>query len=136
MELKKYKLSEVATFEISNVDKKTKAGELSVHLCNFTDVYYNWAVTETMEDSFMVATASDNQIVKSDIVYPLRNFLKHGRLSHLPRTCNQYCPKHRREFSHCLLCMTFNICVQPHHLFPAILTFNMIIYEIQLIINI
>ncbi len=29
MELKKYKLSEVATFEISNVDKKTKAGELS-----------------------------------------------------------------------------------------------------------
>lgn len=41
MELKKYKLSEVATFEISNVDKKTKAGELSVHLCNFTDVYYN-----------------------------------------------------------------------------------------------
>ena len=63
MELKKYKLSEVATFEISNVDKKTKAGELSVHLCNFTDVYYNWAVTEAMEDSFMVATASDNQII-------------------------------------------------------------------------
>ncbi len=30
MELKKYKLSEVATFEISNVDKKTKVGELSV----------------------------------------------------------------------------------------------------------
>ena len=64
MELKKYKLSEVATFEISNVDKKTKAGELSVHLCNFTDVYYNWVVTEAMEDSFMVATASDNQIKK------------------------------------------------------------------------
>ena len=64
MELKKYKLSEVATFEISNVDKKTKAGELSVHLCNFTDVYYNWAVTEAMGDSFMVATASDNQIKK------------------------------------------------------------------------
>ena len=64
MELKKYKLSEVATFEISNVDKKTKAGELSVHLCNFTDVYNNWAVTEAMEDSFMVATASDNQIKK------------------------------------------------------------------------
>lgn len=62
--LKKYKLSEVATFEISNVDKKTKAGELSVHLCNFTDVYYNWAITEDMEDSFMVATASDNQIKK------------------------------------------------------------------------
>lgn len=64
MELKKYKLSEVATFEISNVDKKTKTGELSIHLCNFTDVYYNWAVTEAMEDSFMVATASDNQIKK------------------------------------------------------------------------
>ena len=62
--LKKYKLSEVASFEISNIDKKTKSGEQSVRLCNFTDVYYNWAVTESMSEKFMVATASDSQISK------------------------------------------------------------------------
>ena len=62
--LKKYKLSEVASFEISNIDKKTKSGEQSVRLCNFTDVYYNWAVTESMSEKFMVATASASQISK------------------------------------------------------------------------
>lgn len=62
MELKKYKLSDVATVEISNVDKKTKEGEAAVRLCNFTDVYYNWAVTKEMVGSFMEASASDKQI--------------------------------------------------------------------------
>ena len=62
MELKKYKLSDVATVEISNVDKKTKEGESSVKLCNFTDVYYNWAITKEMVDEFMDASASDKQI--------------------------------------------------------------------------
>lgn len=64
MMLKKYKLHEVATFELSNVDKKSKEGERSVRLCNFTDVYYNWAVTRNMEQSFMLATASESQIKK------------------------------------------------------------------------
>lgn len=64
MMLKKYKLHEVATFELSNVDKKSKDGEQSVRLCNFTDVYYNWAVTRNMEQSFMLATASESQIKK------------------------------------------------------------------------
>ena len=64
MELKKYKLGDVANFEISNVDKKTKEGESLVSLCNFTDVYYNWAVTESMSDAFMIASASDSQIKK------------------------------------------------------------------------
>lgn len=62
MELKKYKLSDVATVEISNVDKKIKEGEASVRLCNFTDVYYNWAVTKEMANSFMEASASEKQI--------------------------------------------------------------------------
>lgn len=62
MGLKKYKLSDVATVEISNVDKKTKEGETSVRLCNFTDVYYNWAVTKEMISSFMEASASEKQI--------------------------------------------------------------------------
>lgn len=64
MMLKKYKLGEVAEFEISNIDKKTKEGETIVNLCNFTDVYYNWAVTESMSDAFMIASASDSQIKK------------------------------------------------------------------------
>ena len=62
MELKKYKLSDVATVEISNVDKKTKEGESSVKLCNFTDIYYNWAITKEMVEEFMDASASDKQI--------------------------------------------------------------------------
>lgn len=62
MELKKYKLSDVASVEISNVDKKTKEGESSVKLCNFTDVYYNWAITKEMVEAFMDASASDKQI--------------------------------------------------------------------------
>ena len=64
MELKKYRLDNVATFEISNVDKKSKSGEQSVRLCNFTDVYYNWAVNESISQKFMVATASETQIKK------------------------------------------------------------------------
>ena len=31
----------VATVEVSNVDKKSRDGEMSVWLCNYVDVYYN-----------------------------------------------------------------------------------------------
>lgn len=62
MEMKKYKLSEIATVEISGVDKKRKENETPVKLCNFTDVYHNWAITKDMEDSFMDATATDKEI--------------------------------------------------------------------------
>ena len=62
MELKKYKLSEIATVEISGVDKKTVDGEISVQLCNFVDVYYNWAITVQMQDILMHATAKPKEI--------------------------------------------------------------------------
>ena len=62
MEMKKYKLGEIATVEISGVDKKRKDTETPVKLCNFTDVYHNWAITKDMEDSFMDATASEKEI--------------------------------------------------------------------------
>ncbi|MBO5613491.1 MAG: restriction endonuclease subunit S [Prevotella sp.] len=62
MELKQYKLSEVAKVEISSVDKKSKENETQVRLCNFTDVYYNWAITRQMEESLMVATANIKEI--------------------------------------------------------------------------
>ena len=57
-----YKLGEIATVEISGVDKKIKDGEVPVKLCNFVDVYYNWAITSDMEQKFMEATARTNEI--------------------------------------------------------------------------
>lgn len=55
MQLYKCKLSDVAKVEISSVDKKAKDGETPVRLCNFTDVYHNWAITSEMACSFMEA---------------------------------------------------------------------------------
>ena len=62
IQMKKYKLGEVATIEVSSVDKKTKEGETPISLCNFTDVYYNWAITKGMYQGFMRATANANEI--------------------------------------------------------------------------
>ena len=62
MELKKYKLGNIAEILISSIDKKSKDGEHSVRLCNFVDVYRNWAITSNLSQSFMAATASVNNI--------------------------------------------------------------------------
>ena len=67
MELRKYKLSDVAKVEISSVDKKTKDGETAVRLCNFTDVYHNWAITKEMTDTLMEASANASEIEKFTI---------------------------------------------------------------------
>ena len=67
MELKKYKLADIAKIEISGVDKKTMDGEISVRLCNFVDVYYNWAITKEKAKSFMVASAKQTEIDKCSI---------------------------------------------------------------------
>ena len=67
MRLEKYKLSDVAKVEISGVDKKIKEGETPVKLCNFTDVYHNWAITTGMADTFMEATAKASEIEKFTI---------------------------------------------------------------------
>ena len=60
----KYKLGDIATVEISGVDKKMKDGEKKIRLCNFVDVYYNWAITTARHDSFMFATANSKEISK------------------------------------------------------------------------
>ena len=60
----KYRLGEITTVEISGVDKKIKDGEKKIRLCNFVDVYYNWAITIAQHDSFMPATARPNEISK------------------------------------------------------------------------
>ena len=62
MEMKKYKLDELATVEISGVDKKTKEDEIPIKLCNFTDVYHNWAITKELSNSFMTASANQKEI--------------------------------------------------------------------------
>jgi type I restriction enzyme S subunit len=56
------KLKFMASVQPSNVDKKTKEGEHPVNLCNYTDVYYNDNVNESLE--YMAATATDEQIEK------------------------------------------------------------------------
>ena len=49
-------LGEVADVAFSGVDKRTVEGELSVQLCNYTDVFYNPRIHSGME--FMAATAT------------------------------------------------------------------------------
>ena len=62
MELKKYRLGDIAEILISSIDKKSKDGEPPVRLCNFVDVYRNWAITEDLAKNFMVATANENNM--------------------------------------------------------------------------
>lgn len=62
--MKFVKLKELADIELSNVDKKIKDDELSVTLCNFVDVYRNWAITNNISKLFMKATATKNEIKK------------------------------------------------------------------------
>lgn len=50
--MRRVRLGDVALVEISGVDKKTNEGEAPVRLCNFTDVYKNWAITSSMHDTF------------------------------------------------------------------------------------
>ena len=67
MELKKYKLADIAKIEISGVDKKTIEGEIPVRLCNFVDVYHNWAITKDKAEHFMLASAKQAEINKCSI---------------------------------------------------------------------
>ena len=57
-------LNEMADISISNVDKKTNTNETDVLLCNYVDVYRNWAITQGMRSKFMRATANAREIEK------------------------------------------------------------------------
>lgn len=61
-EWKKYQLSDITKIIVSPVDKKSVSGEISVELCNYTDVYYNDEITKNI--NFMKATATSNEIKK------------------------------------------------------------------------
>ena len=52
-------LKTLASIRPSNVDKKSKEGEVPVRLCNYVDVYYNDFITAELE--FMSATATPEQ---------------------------------------------------------------------------
>jgi len=67
MELKKYKLGDIAKIEISGVDKKSVDGETPVRLCNFVDVYRNWAIIQKLSENFMIASAKETEIAKCSI---------------------------------------------------------------------
>ena len=58
-------IEDVSTTTVSYVDKKTKEGERSVLLCNYTDVYYNRFIHSGIE--FMSATATDREISRSSL---------------------------------------------------------------------
>lgn len=54
------KLKNIASVQLSNVDKKSLEGEEPVRLCNYVDVYYNERITPDLD--FMPATATPEQI--------------------------------------------------------------------------
>ncbi|MCM4168050.1 hypothetical protein KCTC52924_01124 [Arenibacter antarcticus] len=59
-----FKLKDVADIKLSNVDKKTKANERTIRLCNYTDVYKNSFINADRAIDFMVASCSENQYQK------------------------------------------------------------------------
>ena len=62
--MKEVRLGDVADVRISGIDKKTLPNEIPVRLCNYTDVYYNWAIREEKSQTFMLASAKQDEIAK------------------------------------------------------------------------
>ena len=58
------RLGDVADVYVSGVDKKTLPDELPIRLCNYTDIYYNWAIRNEMRQTFMLASAKKEEICK------------------------------------------------------------------------
>ncbi|WP_417558898.1 restriction endonuclease subunit S [Mesoflavibacter zeaxanthinifaciens] len=56
----KVKLIDVADVKLSSIDKKTKAGQRKVRLCNYTDVYNNSYINNDLVDDFMIASCSES----------------------------------------------------------------------------
>jgi type I restriction enzyme S subunit len=60
----KVQLNKVADIKLSNVDKKTKANEKLVKLCNYTDVYKNSFIHSGLHKNFMIASCTNNEFNK------------------------------------------------------------------------
>ena len=61
----KVALGDVVTLQLSSVDKKSKASERAVQLCNYMDVYANNFIQRDMD--FMAATATDREITNCSL---------------------------------------------------------------------
>ncbi|MFH0725544.1 MAG: restriction endonuclease subunit S [Pseudomonadota bacterium] len=59
---RKMPLKAICDYTVSNVDKLSIEGEVTVRLCNYTDVYKNEQVSPELE--LMVATATEDEIKK------------------------------------------------------------------------
>ena len=63
---RKVALGDVVTLQLSSVDKRSKANERAVRLCNYTDVYNNSFIYAEMD--FMEGTATEREIAKCSLV--------------------------------------------------------------------
>lgn len=61
---RKVKLDTVADIKLSNVDKKTIAGERQIRLCNYTDVYKNSFINVDKSQNFMIASCNESEYEK------------------------------------------------------------------------
>lgn len=55
------RLGDISEVLLSSVDKKMNENETVVNLCNFVDVYYNWAITNNSSKSFMKASVTNKE---------------------------------------------------------------------------
>ena len=58
-------LDEITTLTLSSVDKKSKANEKSVRLCNYMDVYSNNFISSNLD--FMAATATEREVANCSL---------------------------------------------------------------------
>ncbi len=58
-------LGQVINLTLSSVDKKSKTGERTVQLCNYTDVYNNSFIHGNLD--FMMATATEQEIARCSL---------------------------------------------------------------------
>ena len=61
----KVPLNEITDLTLSSVDKKSKANEKGVQLCNYMDVYSNSFISENLK--FMEATATEREIANCSL---------------------------------------------------------------------
>ncbi len=61
------RLKTIANVQLSSVNKKTVAGQSSVRLCNYTDVYYSNKIRASDVADFMKATARKSEIKRFEL---------------------------------------------------------------------
>ena len=69
---RKVRLGDVADVAFSGVDKRTVDGEVPVHLCNYTDVFYNRRIITGMDLMAATATPSEEEkwsLRKGDVLF-------------------------------------------------------------------